>query len=795
MRLVATMGLMAAMVVSCGAPASHDSGEEPIAESSEPPVVAQSQRWIEQLGDDDPTVRDKACAALLGSAEDLSDAELASISIAVLDRDAERAARAANLRREIGLLRALGPVLLQDLRDFEAGRMESDGTARPLLGKAAGRWGGGGVDDGQVEALVEIVLRNRWEHGLEPRFMEEHRVRPFARFFEDLPDSERIVMLGWSGNRRYVPEIIGLLRSEVPQVQQAAARALGRIGDASVAPELVRLLDSNVPVVREASLWALAELRSDIADEKIEALLADAEPDVRRAAAYAVVRLRKVNAIVALAKAWERADRGWRHEFLSYLVHMCDERLHMAYRKELLRNDAGTRLMVAEAFIQTTRPWHAQEVADLISSGIETALEVAPEAAARLDPAEALALLAPLLKDPRHEVREAAVDALGEVESAAVDDLLTQAMRDPDVEVRRSALWALGRRTRDWANIGLEALKDPQLEVTGLRFVGRHGVIKYLDRIIERLRHEEGAVRQAAIEALRDLDARDALPAIQRLTTDPVQAVREEAIFTAILWGADSDPGFLRVQAETGKHRDRELAAAELLFRGDARYMERIRERVVRSGRFGEDYWDARLSLLEPLLADSCLRSLDDSRNPNLRFLGLAGVSETAALFWGEPERHLLLERLRRLSDHPDVKTRLCARFSRFYLEETTAAVQLEVLGEIRCLPESSSYLRELFLRSLAFANAREAFRDLGRPIRLEREVCGDAGFAAHLRERGYEIDPGSAAFVGRRGPGSWLTALASLRRYRQSLAIEGKKIRFLGLEDPMEYWSERLRR
>lgn len=752
-------------------------------------------RWIGELGDEDPEVRERASCNLRGIAEFLSDADCAALQAASTDQDVERAVRARNLLRDIGLRRALGPALLADLRDFEAGRMERDDTARPLLEKVAGRWGGGGVDDGQVEALVDIVLRSGWEHGLDARFMRERRLRPFARFFEELPDSERAVMLGLSGNRRYVPGIAGLLRSDIPQVQQAAARALGWIGDPSVASELLRLLDSNSADVRQASLWALAELRSEIPDAKIEALLADVDQDVRRAAAYAVVRLRKVNAVVALAKAWELDHSRWREEFISYLAHMCDERLHMAYRKELLRNDLGSRLIVSEAFIRTTRPWHVQEIADLISSGVETALDVAPDAVPRLEPAEARAALAPLLQDPRAKVREAAVEALSRVVDGSAGELLAAAMKDPDAKVRANALWGFARQAGFRAETGLEALKDPQLAATALLFLGRYGAYEHRARIVERLRDEDSGVRRAAVEALRDLDARDALTPVKDLWTDPAEDVRREATFTVILWAGDTDAAFLRVQAKVGTPRDQRLAAAELLFQGDHRYLASLREQVGRGGNFGEGYWDGRPALLEPLFADSCLQALDSGDNPHLSAFTLARLAETAALYWDAANQRVLLARLRRLSDHPDEETRLFARIGRLYLEYTPATAQLEVLEELRGVPDRNYFLRDPFFRSLAFAHAPEAFRDLGTPFRLKQEVRGDAGFASHLRARGYVVDSGSCSFVGRRGPGSWITALASFRPYRGAFVIEGKKIRVLEVEDPMEYWKNRLSR
>ncbi|MBI2920815.1 MAG: HEAT repeat domain-containing protein [Planctomycetes bacterium] len=788
------------LLAGCGEPpraSPNDDGSKAIEEAAPGSRV---QGWLVLLGSEDPTTRDQARAALLALVADLGASELAEIESSTRDPDPERGARAADVHRQVLLRRRLGTALRADLCDFETGRLEPDGTARPLLTCAAARWNGGSVGDEEVEALVEIVLGSGWKHGLNVEFMKAHRVRPFAGFFagpEDVFPADRAEVLGWAGNPRRAGEIFDVLAHENAWVRTHAARALGRLGDPSAAQALMPLLESDFAPLRAAALWSLGELNADPGRDRLERALGDEEEEVRRAAADVVARGRVPGLAGPLEKAWERSGDLFRDDLLGSLAHLRAPDLRGVYRKELLRGDPSTRWVVEDAFVATTRPWHAKQIAEMIASGVEVAMDVAPTAVGRLEPAEARAEIATLLGDPRPAVRRAAVESLGYLRGPEAGDMAIAALADAAPEVRKCALWVLWRRNDPrLAAMCSKALDTPEMQDTALFFLSASGDMSGLDAIRSRLANPDPQIREKALEALRTLDAREALPQVRAALADRDEGVRNEAILTLLVWAGEADLPFLKAQAENGSHRDRGLATAELWLLGGEAERRRVEESVLHSGTFGLDSWDPRLVQLEPLVAAACLDALDlPWRDPTTLHLDLATLAEAAGLYWNEPERQDLLVRLKRLSSHPDPETRLSARFGRFFLEDTSVDVQREVFREYRSAPDPWKFNRRGVLKALAFANAREAYRDLGRAVRLTGEICGQDGFRRHLRERGFEVEGDRTGFRGRRAAGSWMVALRHLDWFDGEMAIEGRKIRIVESVDVVEYWEARLGR
>lgn len=85
--------------------------------------------------------------------------------------------------------------------------------------------------------------------------------------------------------------VASLLNDEVPELREAAARALGALKATDQIPALKKLLEDKIPEVRLAAVRTLALLLGADADavEVIAALLGDNDTDVRRAARRALV--------------------------------------------------------------------------------------------------------------------------------------------------------------------------------------------------------------------------------------------------------------------------------------------------------------------------------------------------------------------------------------------------------------------------------------------------------------------------------------------------------------------------
>lgn len=153
------------------------------------------------------------------------------------------------------------------------------------------------------------------------------------------------------------------------------------------------------------------------------------------------------------------------------------------------------------------------------------------------NPQTVTARLVTLLQDPSPDVRRTAALSLGKIGHSAAATALVEALSDPDSYVREYSAWALGQIGEDVneaAAVSLAgALSDERdsVKLAVAQALGKIGPRQPVLAILtQALAVGERGTRRAAVEALVQLEARSAGPALREALTDPDPAVRQGAL-------------------------------------------------------------------------------------------------------------------------------------------------------------------------------------------------------------------------------------------------------------------------
>jgi HEAT repeat protein len=385
--------------------------------------------------------------------------------------------------------------------------------------------------------------------------------------------------------RKIGPDAAPLLLKALPDEQSRIdqiAEALGQIGR-PVAELLTRSLDAPEPRVRRGAALALGQVRP-LATGTVPRLTAGLnDPDVEVKAAFlaAIGYLgpRAGEAVPAVRAMLQKKSAAIRLQVVDILSHAAprDDRLLGDLMPLIDDPDAKVQRQAIDtirslgpigrkaltpvvAKLDSKDPGVRLAAVELIESHGLAAVDAVPALGLLLaDPSPkirtvsaatlgklgkaaqpALSRLTPLLADELVEVREAATLALGSLELNAevVRPHLAKALRDDKTEVRRAATRAIQRLGPQGAIfvpdiILMAAKKENQRSVDRLlRPFERTGPdVRSLPELIKQLDHEQVSVRLLAIKflGLAGRNARDAIPALERIREDPSAEVRTQA--------------------------------------------------------------------------------------------------------------------------------------------------------------------------------------------------------------------------------------------------------------------------
>gem|GEM_PF-1368847 len=254
---------------------------------------------------------------------------------------------------------------------------------------------------------------------------------------------------------------------------------------------------------------------------------------------------------------------------------------------------------------------------------------------------------------PRDEARErvAAVEAAFREGGAQGARRIAVFLRDRDLGVRSHAMKRLVDLGAAAVDPLIEALADEQvrwLASGALINIGREAV----EPVVRALKHGDPAVRRNAVFILRQLDARQASPAIRAALSDPDPSVRIQAIQTVAQFGGEKALELVLAQADSPVSAVRDAAVEAL-------------------ARFGKEALPALASMLSYGNADTraaVIRALGstglkEAREPLRRALSDPSplVRYYVCQMLGETEDPWVLEDLAGRFDDPDASVREAA--------------------------------------------------------------------------------------------------------------------------------------
>ena len=153
------------------------------------------------------------------------------------------------------------------------------------------------------------------------------------------------------------------------------------------------------------------------------------------------------------------------------------------------------------------------------------------------DPQRVATWLVILLQDPSSDVRRTAALSLGKIGYPPATTALVQALADPDPQVREYSAWALGQLGENVNDktavrlVGVLADEHRSVRKAAAQALGkigpRHSVLAILTEV---LAAGERGSRQAAVEALAQLEAGSVYLALQNALSDPVPTIRQGAV-------------------------------------------------------------------------------------------------------------------------------------------------------------------------------------------------------------------------------------------------------------------------
>jgi serine/threonine-protein kinase len=398
-------------------------------------------RWLEQLGADDPAAREKAATALVERWED--DAVVAAL------KKARHAEGAAALDR-IELRRALGKEIVA-----EAGKdLEDEAAMVKRLEGWMGKLPGEGEACRRAARAIGARLTGRESHA-EIRRLVHNRV------------------LAKKPARDWAHALAPVLRSPRAQDRAEAAYVIGRSGAAELGAEVAALLDDREKCqspysrlveeapVRAAAIEALGRLGAKDAARRIAELLKDGHASVRRNAAAALGELGARDAAKDIAGLLE--DKDVRVRIIAPLaLGKLGAREHAGAVAARLKDDAWwVRESALEALASIGTKEQAAEIATLLGDPIAEVRGGAAQCLAALGCADRAGEIAALLGDAHHMAIASAALALKRLKAKGHEEALRTARA-------RASKW--GRFSiRDWGagawreSVSLEALIDEAL--------------------------------------------------------------------------------------------------------------------------------------------------------------------------------------------------------------------------------------------------------------------------------------------------------------------------------------------
>ncbi len=385
------------------------------------------------LKDPDEGVRRQAAASL---GELRSPAATAPLLAALSDPS-------ALVRREAAL--ALGPMGQEATGPLVLALKDPDGGVRAATARALGRRGDRaatlplatalGDPDWHVQAEAASALSALKDERAIPALRDLLQERPAGRLFHPPAEEE--------ADLAEADEQIAERTSHI--VQRRALGALARMGEPAFGALTTILRDDGIPsLIRAQAAKALGALGRPQAVQPLATALAGNEPDLQAAAAEALGALGGA-AVDTLLDALRVQDASTRRATVRALARVADPRI-IEPLCLLLKSepDDWVRTNVATTLGKLKDKRALDPLRAALKDNHPGVRDAAAEALHALGAAESIEDLAARLKDPDSDVRQRAAETLGRLRKTEGVGPLLAALKHPDAKTRIGAAAALG---------------------------------------------------------------------------------------------------------------------------------------------------------------------------------------------------------------------------------------------------------------------------------------------------------------------------------------------------------------
>ncbi|MBV8520338.1 MAG: HEAT repeat domain-containing protein [Acidobacteria bacterium] len=418
-----------------------------------------------------------------------------------------------------------------------------------------------------VEQTERQLIQNRFRESF-PR----EKIVPLLEHLQTTPKREVklfiLKFLGWSGDERAVPVLLGQL--ENPDTAEVAAQALIDFGPAAIPrilealqntdedecialllrvvnmiggretiPSILQFLDHDNPMIRRLALETLGEIPDPASIDYLLAKLDDPDVASQQAAVNSISALvaafpeAKQDVLAKIKRLLQSHSIPIKLNSLSVYVNIQGE----GYHDELLLASKDSDPAIRQKAVSLMGKFGEERFADqLVLSLADEATPVrlaAINAIVRLRPETGLEPLISSLDDHDIWIRTAAAQALGEYrQPASIEPLMRHLTHDP-APVRIAVIEALGKsedpNVKD-VLCGCLGEADPEIQRAAMLALARIPGEDVFERLLKALAHDDWRMRAAAATALGMRGDRAALPVLHRALEDPDTYVQQSAV-------------------------------------------------------------------------------------------------------------------------------------------------------------------------------------------------------------------------------------------------------------------------
>jgi HEAT repeat protein len=344
---------------------------------------------------------------------------------------------------------------------------------------------------------------------------------------------ERMIAVEELKDKKYLPELLKLLKDESKWVREAAVTALGEIKDKETIPYLSMVLgEEKIWFVRQAAVYALGKTGAEEALPYLKKSLYDSHLGVQKAAIEALGEIKldqTVDILLEKLSSLKEEEKNLKGTIILALGKVGTRKASSSLKKifaddpnwfeAVLESEGIERVEGKKDFplLEEVLGRHRQKELVIIAEHKKTFYELLED-----------------LKSPNEKEKIKAITLLGEMEREEAVEPLKVLLKEKSAWVRKAAVTALGKfRKKELVPVLIECLKDRVwlVRVSTIEALKNHQDEEIIPHLLRILRKDESeAVRKSSAEALGKFKQRKVVDQLIRsLKKDRDPGVRKSA--------------------------------------------------------------------------------------------------------------------------------------------------------------------------------------------------------------------------------------------------------------------------